>query len=169
MCKRGGSARRFEPFQGTRDGRASYLALMDQQKWKDKWVVILIYIKSYVSERKWNGTTSHTLQSHVEQCRAAYVEIKTTSQNVTEKILNQRTRVKNFLNYVEGCTYPKVCAHVAVVSNEINGMSDNFELAVAHLLPAWPVADKIGSNRKNYQISTLGGDLTSGTGPRNGV
>ena len=88
---------------------------------------------------------------------------------MTEKIPNQRTRVKNFLDCVEGCTDPKVCALFSEMSNDINGMSDNFELAGAHLLPACHVASKIGNNINNAQIYALGGDLKTGTGPIIGV
>ena len=122
-------------------------------------MVILRYAKSYVSERKWNSTTSLTIQSHIERCRRAHFEIETASQHVTEKIPNQRTQVQNFVDSVEGCTDSKVCARASAVSTKINGMSDNFELAVPHLFPAFPIVANIRSKRNNAQISTLGGYL----------
>ena len=122
-------------------------------------MVILRYAKSYVIERKWNSTTSLTIQSHIERCFAAHFEIETASQHVTEKIPNQRTQVQNFLDSFEGCTDSKVCAHVSTVSTKINGTSDNFELALPQLLPAFPIAANIRSKRNNSQISTLGGYL----------
>ena len=73
----------IKPFQLTRYGMSSYLALMAQHAGKYKWVVILRDVGSYVSERKCKGTTIHTLQIHVERCRAAYVEIEAASQHVT--------------------------------------------------------------------------------------
>ena len=48
-------------------------------------------------------------------------------------------------------------------------MSDDFEKAVAHLLPVFPVEAKTGTKLKNYQISWLGGYLKKGTGPKTGV
>ena len=136
---------------------------MDQHAGKDKRVVIIRDEKSYVIKRKWNVTKNNTLQSRIKRCCAAYFEIETTPQHVTEKIPNQHTQVQNFLDYIESCTDPKVCIFVAAVSNEINGMSDDFELVVAHLLPELPVSTKLGSKRNNAQISTLGGDLKTGT------
>ena len=55
----------IKPLQGTRDVRVSYLTLIAHHEGKDKWVVIIRDAKSYVGERKWNGTTIHTHQSHV--------------------------------------------------------------------------------------------------------
>ena len=74
---------------------------MAQHAGKYKWVVILRDVGSYVSERKCKGTTIHTLQIHVERCRAAYVKIETASQHVTEQIPNQLTHLQNFRGYVE--------------------------------------------------------------------
>ena len=91
----------IKPFQLTRAGRSSYLALIAQHAGKYKWVVILRDVGSYVSERKCKGTTIHTLQIHVERCRAAYVKIETASQHVTEQIPNQLTHLQNFRGYVE--------------------------------------------------------------------
>ena len=142
---------------------------MDQHERKDKWVVIIIDAKSYVSERKWSGTKIYTLQSHVERCRTAYVEIETSPQHVTEQIPNQPTQVKNFLDSVEVCTNLKFCNRVSAVSNKTNGMSNNVESAGAHILPACPVAANIGSKRNNAQISNLGGDFKTGTSPRTGI
>ena len=48
-------------------------------------------------------------------------------------------------------------------------MSENFELVVAHLLPACPVATQIFSKRNAAHISSVGRDLKVGTGPHTGV
>ena len=73
------------------------------------------------------------------------------------------------IDSTDACMYPKICAQVAAVTNEINGMRDDFEKSVAHLLPACPVEANTGKNKKNTQISGLVGDLKKGTGPKNGV
>ena len=58
---------------------------------------------------------------------------------------------------------------MAAVSNEALGIIDNFELAVAHLLPERPVADKVNNKRNTSQIYGVGGELRTGTGPETGV
>ena len=62
-----------------------------------------------------------------------------------------------------------MCSRVAAVSNEALGMIDNFELAVAHLLPAYPIDAKVNNKMKNAQISGVGGYLKPVTVPKTGV
>ena len=45
-------------------------------------------------------------------------------------------------------------------------MLNIFEDAVAHLLPACPVAAKVYKKRKGAQISGISGGLKCGTGPK---
>ena len=59
----------IKPFQRTGNGRGAYKALIVQHAGKDTWVNILWYAKTYVNERKWDGTTSYLLQAHIEKCR----------------------------------------------------------------------------------------------------
>ena len=70
---------------------------------------------------------------------------------------------------MEGCTDPKVCARLGAISNEALGMLNVFEDAVAHLLPACPVAAKVFKKRKGAQISGICGGMKGGTGPKTGV
>ena len=70
---------------------------------------------------------------------------------------------------MDGCTDPKVCARLAAISNESFGILDSFEDAVAHLLPACPVAAKAIKKRKSAHISGIGGGKKGGTGPKTGV
>ena len=91
------------------------------------------------------------------------------SEHVTEQVKNPRTRVQSLLNSIEGFTDPKICARVAAVSNDANGMQADLEWAVFYLLPTCPVAAKVSKKRKNYQISGLGGNFKAGTGPYTSV
>ena len=50
---------------------------------KDKWVKILRDAKTYVNERKWDGTTSELLQSHIEKCRES-VDIENVAEHIKE-------------------------------------------------------------------------------------
>ena len=52
------------------------------------------------------------------------------------------------MDSVEGCTDPKICERVAAISNEASGILDDFEKAVAQLLPACPVEAKVAKKRK---------------------
>ena len=112
----------IKPFQSTDNGHGAYKALIDYNAGKDKWVKILRDAKTYVNERKWDGTTSYLLQAYIEKSRECYVDIENASEHMTEQVPNPRTRVQILLGSIEGCTDPNICARVAAVSNESNGM-----------------------------------------------
>ena len=73
------------------------------------------------------------------------------------------------MDSVEGCTNLKISERVPAISNEESGMLSDFEKSVAHLLPACPVVAKIAKKRKIANISGLGGNFKSGTGPKTGL
>ena len=56
-------------FQSTGNGPPAYKALIAHHAGKEKWFKILWYAKTYVNERKWDGTNSYLLQAHIEKCR----------------------------------------------------------------------------------------------------
>ena len=89
--------------------------------------------------------------------------------HVPDQVPIERTRVQSLLDSMDGCTDPKVCVRLVAISNESLGMLNSFEDAVAHLLPACPVAAKVFKKRKGAQISGICGGLKGGTGPKTGV
>ena len=62
--------------------------------------------------------------------------------HITDQVPNERARVQILIDSIYGCTDRKIYARMTAVSNEALGMIENFELAVAHLLPKCPVATK---------------------------
>ena len=80
------------------------------------------------------------MQAHIERCRKSYVDWETASLHVPNQGPIERKRVQSLLESMDGCTDPKLCARLATISNEALGMLNIFEDAVAHLLPACPVA-----------------------------
>ena len=156
-------------FKKTSDGRGAYLALISQHAGKDKWIKILRTAKTYVNEAKWDGTTSQLLQSHIERIRESYVDIENAAQHIKEQIPDPRTRVQSLIDSIEGCTDAKVCARVAAISNETNGMLDDFEKAVTHLIPVCPVAAKVGKKRNRVTIAGVEGNSISKKEPKTGV
>jgi len=43
---------------------------------------ILRDAKTYVNEKKWDGTTGQLMQSHIEKCRECYVDIKNAAEHI---------------------------------------------------------------------------------------
>ena len=156
-------------FQRLADVRGSYLALIAQHAGRDKWISMMRTAKEYVNNRKWDRTTATTMQAHIKRCRESYFDWETASLHVPDQVPIERTTVQSLLDSMDGCNYPKVCARLAVISNESLGMLNSFEYAVAHLLPALPVAAKVFKKSKGAQISGIGGSLKVGTGPKTGV
>ena len=85
------------------------------------------------------------------------------------QVLIEQIRVQSLLDSMESCTDTKVCARLAAISNEALGTLNSFEDAVAHLLPACPVAAKFYKKLKGAQISSKCGGLKVDTGPKTGV
>ena len=65
---------KIKPFQRLADGRDSYLALIAQHAGRDKCIAIMRTTKEYVNSKKWDGTTTNTMQAHIERCRKSYVD-----------------------------------------------------------------------------------------------
>jgi hypothetical protein len=112
----------IKPFQIAGDGRGAYRSLLAQHCGKDKWTQILRDASEYVNQRKWDGTTWYTLQSHVDQCRDSYVEIETAAQYIPHQVPLPSTRVTNLSNSIEPCVDPNIAARRADISIESNGM-----------------------------------------------
>ena len=112
-----------------------------------------------------------TLESHIDKCREAYVSIETVALHVTEQLPNKRKSVQSLLDLIDGCMDPKICLRVANINDESNAMHNDWEEAVAYLLPVEPVAKRQnGSKRKISNISGMeSGGMKVGTGANTGV
>ena len=158
-----------KPFHRDSNGHGAYLAMIDQHAGRDKWIIIFRDAKDFFNNRMCDGTTKNILQSHIEWCRDSYVEWDTEYLHITDQVQNECTSMQSLFDYIDVCNDPKICARVAAVSNEDLGMIDNFELAVAPLLAAFPISVKVNNKSKNSQFSVVGGDLKPGIGPKTGV
>ena len=156
----------IKPLKIHRDGRGAIQAFTSQHAGRDKWLQILAESKTYANTAKWNGTTSMTLESHIDKCREAYASIETAALHVTEQLPNERTRVQSLLDSIDDCTDPKIFSRVANIDDESNAMHDDWEAAVAYLLHVDPVYRRQnGSKRKIGNISGMeSGGIKVGTG-----
>ena len=115
------------PLQIDGDGRDAYHSLLAQHCGNDKWTQVLRSASEHVNQRKWDGTTGHTLQSHADKCRDSNVEIKTAAQYISHQVPLFSTRVTNLINSIEPCVDPNIAAWRAGITLESNGMWDNLE------------------------------------------
>ena len=145
----------IKPFKRSQDGRGTILTFTSQHSGRDKWIKILADAKTYANTAKWNGSTSITLEDHIDKCHEAYVSIETAALHVTEQVPNKRTRVQSLLDSIDGCTDSKICSHVANINDDSNTMHEDWEASVAYLLPVDPVAKQNGSKQKLAQSVRL--------------
>ena len=112
-----------------------------------------------------------TLESRIDKCCEDYSSIETAALHVTEQLPNEHTRVQSLLDSIDGCTDPKICSRIANINDDSNAMHDDWEAAVAYLLPVDPVAKRQnGSKRKIGNISSMdSGGMKVGTGANTGV
>ena len=152
----------IKPFQGNRNGRGAWLALIAQYAGVDKWEAEIKKQEQLLHTRKWKGQSNFTLENFVTQHRNAFVSMTACADHVAYQLPNQHSRVGFLLNAIE-CSDAGLQAAMASVrtDNAANGMRNNFENAVAHIIPYDPVAKKCattGAKRGSALISHVQGD-----------
>ena len=160
----------IKPFERRRDGRGAWLAMMGNHAGDDKWDRLIETAENYINKRKWDGSGSLTLESHIDRLKSAYIDLEAAKDHVPYVCPTDRTRVKTLLSSLDACTDPGMQAVMATIKNPNGGMVDDFEGSCRLLLPNCPVAKKHGTKRSAAQISSTNGhdgksNLKVGTGP----
>ena len=75
------------------------------------------------------------------------------AQYIPHQVPLSSTHMTNLLNSIEPRVDPNIAVWCARISIESNGMWDNWEKAVEHLLPADPVVNKLSRKLKNVHLS----------------
>ena len=149
----------IKPFQRLRNGRAAWFALLNQYAGTDKWEAEIKKSEQILHTRKWKGQSNFTLESFCGQHRNAFVSLTACSQHVEYQLPNEHSRVGFLLNGIE-CSDAGLQAAMASIRTDTGdtGKRNNFEDAVAHLVPYDPVAKKRseqGSKRNSALISDV--------------
>lgn len=161
------------PFKKSKNGRAAYLALMKQHAGPAMWDKEVKECMDFLLNRKFTGGTSFTLERFLSQHRAAFVSLQRCAENVQVEIPNERTRVGYVIDNIENNDSLVQAAIAAVkLDDGPTGLRNDFEAAVAYLLPVDPVKKK-QKKRPNAEISaanaTNKGSLKTSKGPKTGV
>ena len=164
----------IKPHQLSKDGRAAFEALKAQYAGVDKWEAMLKTNDKLLHTRKWRGQNNYTLEKFCQHHRNAFVSMQSCAQHINFQLPNEHTRVDYLLDAIE-TTDAKLLSGLANVHDDKGdgtianpGKRNDFELAVAYLLPYDPVA------RKNKGINKRGAaqisDATvSGFGAKIGI
>ena len=133
----------------------------------DKWEAEIKRQEQLLHTRKWKGQNNFSLESFVSQHRNAFVSMQQCSQHVTYQLPNKHSRVGYLLEAIQ-CQDAGLQAAMASIrtNDDVNGKRNDFEKAVAHLLPYDPVAKQratIGSKRPVTNISLVDGEEAEDT------
>ena len=155
------------PFKRRRDGRGAFFALTAQFAGPAMWDKEARTSAEFLMSREWTGGTSLTLERFLGQHRAAYVALERCSQHVQCQLPDQRTRVGYLIENIK-CNAAEVQAAVAAIRGDdiagppLAGKRNNFEEAVAYLLPTDPVEKK---SRKSKRGAAEISSTTAGSTP----
>ena len=156
----------IKPFQRRKNGRAAFESLTSQYAGIDKWELELKKQDNLLHTRKWRGQNNYSLEKFCQHHRAAYVSMVSCSQHVEFQLPNGHTRVGYLLDAIEN-NDAQLQAAMANVRDDTGdgtlaniGKRNDFEAAVAYILPSDPVARKrAGVNKRGaVEISAVDGD-----------
>jgi hypothetical protein len=142
----------LKPFQRGKDGRSALFAIKNQYAGEDKWESECKRQEDVMHNRIWKGQSNFSLEKFVGQHRNAYVMLQQCAEHIAYQLPNERTCVTYLLDNIQ-CADATLQAAIAAVRQDkgVNGMMNDFEAAVAYLLPSDPVAKKRTSGVKRGQ------------------
>ena len=133
----------IRPFQRNRDGEAAWKALTSQYAGKDKWEAEIKKQEQLLHTCIWKGQSNFSLEHFISQHRNAFVSMSACAEHIQYQLPNEHSRVGFLINAIQ-CADAGLQAAMASAKtdNSPNGLRNNFERAVSHLLPYDPVAKK---------------------------
>ena len=149
------------PFKRTKNGRGALLALKAQFAGPAHWDREVKVMSDFLLTNKWTGTTGFTLHQFLAKHRSSFNSLQRCAEHVAVELPNQRTRVGYLLENIDSndkdvtaaLSHIRMDDKVDPVSGNPIGMRNDFETAVAFLLPHDPVKKKRGGKRPSAHIS----------------
>ncbi len=149
------------PFKRTKNGRAASIALKAQHAGPVHWDAKQKSQTNFLLNWKYTGGTTIPLSDFLSTYRDAFTSIQRYAEHVQCQIPDDRTQVGYIIDNIE-CPDPDVKAALAAIKMDghpPNGMQNDFESAVAMLLPVDPVGKKRKGKMQAAEI------LATETGP----
>jgi len=94
----------IKPFQRRKNGRAAWLAIVNQYVGEDKWRAKWKRQDDLLHNRCWKETSNYSLDQFIASHRNAYVSMSQCVKHVTYQLPNKMTRVTYLLDSIE-CDY----------------------------------------------------------------
>ena len=133
----------IKPFQRNRDGEGAWKALTSQYAGKDKWEAEIKKQEQLLHTHIWKGQSNFSLEHFISQHHNAYVSMSACAKHIQYQLPNEHSRVGFLIDAIQ-CADAGLQAAMASVKTDSgpNGLQNNFERAVSHLLPYDPLAKK---------------------------
>lgn len=109
-----------------KDGRKAWKALKAQHFGKYKYQLELKETLGFLSESRWTGQSSFTLDSFVMQHRAAYVTLQECAKHIDFRLPTEYTRVGYLLDGIQYNDSNLMAAKSVILMDE-EGLHSNFE------------------------------------------
>ena len=152
----------ISPFRRPKDGRGAFMALKEQHTGPAMWDKKKSTAMEFLQSRKFTGTTTLTLEAFLGQHRAAYVTLQRCADNVNCQLPDDRSRVQYLLDNIQvDDSNVKAALSSIRMDDTPTGRRNNFESAVAFLLPTDPVTKKGKNKRPSAEISATTGNPKS--------
>ena len=142
-------------YKMAKDGREAYEALKNQHAGKSMWDQQAAKCHEFMLNRKFTGGTEMTLERYIQQHRAAHVALEQCRVHVKCVVPDERARVGYLLENIKNNDADLRAAVASIkMDDKPTGLRENFEKAVAILLPTDPVVKK-KKKRTRAEISSV--------------
>ena len=130
-------------FQQHRDRNGAWNTLTSQYTGKDKWEAEIKKQEQLLHTCVWKGQSNFLLEHFISQHHNAYVSMSACAEHIQHQLPNGRSRVGFLIDAIQ-CADAGLQATMASVKtdNGLNGLWNNFERAISHILPYDPIAKK---------------------------
>ena len=112
----------------------------------------------FLQGRKFTGTTNLTLEAFLGMHRSSFVTLQRCEEHVNCQLPDERSRVQYLLDNIQvEDSNVKAALSSIRMDDTANGMRNNFEAAVAFLLPTDPVEKKKsrGNKRPVVEVAAI--------------
>ena len=158
----------IKPYARRKNGRQAWLSMVSSHAGQDKWEQLQKDKIKFLMNTTWNGRT-YSLEKFTGLHRSSFVQLEEAASHVNFQLPTEHSRIGFLIDNISN-NDPDLRAALASIRINTNGMRENFEAAVAFLLPVCPYAKHRASNgagnQRNAQVSdaTLKGKHHSKTG-----
>ena len=154
----------IKPFQRAKQGREAWLAITGQYAGKDKWAAEIKQQEQLLHTRVWKGQSNFSLEKFITQHRNVFVSMQACAKHIQYQLPNGHSRVGFLLDAIQTSDAGLQAAMASIRTDDgPDGMRNDFEQSVAHLLPYDPVAKKhaAGSSKKSSaEVSAVSYEAT---------